>query len=111
MFTNVDHGFVDGGVSSGNAALELAFNLGCKDIFITGIDCATLDGKSHSNGTQVEIDINKGLQKKLMVECNDGKERETIPIWERCLNEYIFSISKHLPNINNLINRPNFRIT
>lgn len=94
--TELPHGMVNGGVSSGNAGLELALLLGSENIILTGIDMVEVDGKTHTSGTQVEFNI-EGSKKKGMikVKCNDGVIRETIKVWYRCFNEYYQSISKH----------------
>lgn len=94
-FTGVSHGNVDGGVSSGNAALELAFRLGSKNIILSGLDLCMKDGQTHVGGTQVEFDINKSKAKWTKIKTNSGKEETTIPVWVRCLNEYAQSIDKH----------------
>jgi len=94
FFTEVKHAYVDGGVSSGNACLELAINLGARDIILSGIDLCFIDGKTHVDGTQVEFNIEKSKDKHFQLECNDGQERKCIPVWERCRNEYMQSIDK-----------------
>jgi hypothetical protein len=86
---------VDGGVSSGNAALELAINLGAKNIHLAGIDMVMVDGRTHTEGTQVEFNIEKSKSKWSEVATNDGSKATTIPVWERCRNEYVQSIDKH----------------
>lgn len=95
MFTGLDHGFADGGVSSGNIAYELAVLLGCKDIYFSGIDLCFIDGKSHTSGTQVEFNPNKSKAKWTQVKSNNGEEVTTIPVWRRCLNEYSQAVHKH----------------
>lgn len=96
LFSELSHGFVDGGVSSGNAALELAINLGAKNIILSGIDLAFgKDGKTHVDGTQVEFNINKSKEKWTDIDSNNGGKVKTIPVWERCRNEYMQSIDKH----------------
>jgi len=92
----IKHYHCDGGVSSGNAALEIAMDLGCKNIYLAGIDLVMGDdGETHVKGTTVEfnIDNSKHLHKPII--CNDGKKRTSIPVWERCQNEYMQSIDKH----------------
>jgi hypothetical protein len=102
MFTEFkSHAFVDGGVSAGNAAMEIAMNLGCKNIILTGIDLAFIDGKSHTEGTQVEFNIEKSKDKWVKIKDNSGNDTTTIPVWLRCLNEYTMSIDKH----KNLLNK------
>jgi len=97
MFTTIDHAKVDGGVSSGNAAIETALVLGCKNIFLTGLDCCKDDkGRTHTSGTQVEFNINNSKAKHSNIKCNDGKERVTCPVWVRTWNEYGQSIAKHM---------------
>lgn len=95
-YTKIPHANVNGGVSSGNAGLELALNLGSENIILAGIDMLEVDGKTHTDGTQVEFNI-EGSKKKGMIPvlCNDGKTRDTIKVWYRCFNEYFQSISKH----------------
>jgi len=94
IYASYDHGNVDGGVSAANAGLELAILMGCKDIIFTGIDLGFIDGKSHTEGTEVEFnpEHSKKLWKK--VKANDGSEVTTIPVWDRCCNEYAQSIHK-----------------
>jgi hypothetical protein len=94
-WTGYNHLRVDGGVSSANAALELAWELGCKDAVITGIDLVMIDNKTHGEGTKVEFDIQKSKKKWTQALCNDGKMRTTIPVWNRCFNEYNNSIAKY----------------
>lgn len=95
LFTKITHGFVDGGVSSGNAALELAVMLGCKDIVISGLDMCMVGGKTHVDGTQVEFNIERSKDKWTKTRTNSGKEATTIPVWERCRKEYFQAIQKH----------------
>lgn len=95
VFTGIKHGFVDGGVSSGNAALELALNLGFSNVFLAGIDLCMLDGKTHVEGTQVEFNPENSKAKWTKVETHEGKQEITIPVWIRCRNEYGQSIDKH----------------
>lgn len=95
LFTKLSHGFVDGGVSAGNAALEIAFSLGCKNIFLSGIDaCMSEDGKTHTAGTEVEFNIEKSKAKWSTVKTNSGREATTIPVWDRCRKEYTQAIAK-----------------
>jgi hypothetical protein len=101
-FTEIKHGFVDGGVSSGNAALEIAFNLGCKEIYLSGLDMCMKGGKTHIDGTQVEFNIEKSKDKWTKVPTNDGKMETTIPVWERCRKEYTQAIQKQLDKGNNV---------
>jgi len=97
IYTGLPHGRVNGGVSSANAALELALLLGCKTIILSGVDCVKDDsGKTHVAGTQVEFNMEASEKKKsFQLLCNDGKTRTAIAVWNRCLNEYIQSIVKH----------------
>jgi len=88
-------GQVNGGVSSANCCVELAYLLGCSQIITTGIDLAFIGGKSHVDGTKVEFSINKSKKKWTTVKSNDGKELTTIPVWKRCLNEYEMTIWKY----------------
>jgi hypothetical protein len=94
-WTKFNPGSVNGGVSSGNAALELAYLLGCKNITLTGIDLCFIDDKTHIAGTEVEFDIQKSKDKWTKIPGNAGNEVTTIPVWYRCLNEYLISIQKH----------------
>ncbi len=95
LFTELSHAFVDGGVSSGNAAMELAINLGSNNIILSGIDLCFIDGKSHTDGTQVEFNVEKSKEKWSKILDNNGNECTTIPVWERCRNEYMQAIDKH----------------
>jgi hypothetical protein len=95
LFTELSHGFVDGGVSAANAGMELAVNFGCKNIILSGIDLCFIDGKSHTADTQVEFNPEKSKAKWSKITDNSGNETTTIPVWERCLNEYAQSIDKH----------------
>lgn len=95
LFTGIKHGFVDGGVSSGNACFEFALNLGCPNIFLAGIDLVFVDGKTHTDGTQVEFNPENSKHAWSKIKTNDGKEGTTIPVWQRCCNEYGQSIDKH----------------
>lgn len=97
VYTEIkQHGTVNGGVSSGNAALEIAFMLKSKNIFLTGIDMVEVDGKTHVDGTQVEYNIKESMKKgTVKIECNDGVVRETTKIYNRCYNEYFQAIDKH----------------
>jgi len=101
-WTGYDHLQVNGGVSSANAALELAWELGCKDVVLTGIDLCFVGDKSHVGGTKVEFDINKSKEFWTKIKNNKGEEVTTIPVWNRCLNEYVTSIMKY--NIKRPIN-------
>lgn len=94
-WTGISHGEVNGGVSAANAALELAWLLGCPKIYLTGIDLCFLDGKSHVPGTEVEFDIKKSEPKWTKIKANNGDEVTTIPVWYRCLNEYENAIAKY----------------
>jgi len=94
LFSEMSHVNCDGGVSSGNAALELAINLGAKDIIMSGIDLCFIDGKTHVDGTQVEFNVEHSKAKWFDIQTNDGKTATTIPVWERCRNEYMQSIDK-----------------
>lgn len=94
-WTGYKPGAVNGGVSSANAALELAFLLGSKEIYLSGVDLCFLDGKSHVEGTEVEFDVEKSKPKWTEIEGNDGSKVTTIPVWYRCLQEYRGTIFKH----------------
>lgn len=94
-WSGIDHGEVNGGVSSANAAMELAFNLGCRDIIMAGIDLCFIGEKSHTEGTEVEFDIEKSKPLWTEIDSNNGKKVTTIPVWYRCLNEYEMSILKY----------------
>jgi len=94
-WTGYNPGSVNGGVSSANAALELAFLFGSKTIIMTGIDLCFLDNKSHVSGTEVEFDLEKSRPKWSKVLGNNGEEVTTIPVWYRCLQEYKQAIFKH----------------
>lgn len=89
-----DAGHINGGVSSANAALEIAFELGCKDIVLAGIDLCFLDNRTHIEGTQVEFDPEKSKSKWKEIQGNSGKVT-SIPVWIRCLHEYEGQIDKH----------------
>ncbi len=95
-WTEYDPGSVNGGVSSGNAALEMAYLFGSQKIFLTGIDLSFIDGKSHVTGTEVEFDLEKSRPKWTEVLANDGSKTTTIPVWNRCLQEYKNAIQKHV---------------
>jgi hypothetical protein len=96
VYTEMSHGNCDGGVSSGNAALELGILLGSKNIILSGLDlCMDAEGNTHVGGTQVEFDINKSKDKWTKVKTNSGEERTTIPVWIRCFNEYMQAVGKH----------------
>lgn len=90
-----NHGAVNGGVSSANCSLELGYNMGANNIILAGVDLCFIDGKSHSDGTQVEFNIEKSKHKWHQVPGNDGNAVTTIPVWYRCLNEYQNSILKY----------------
>ena len=94
-WTEYKHLSVDGGVSSANAALELAWRLGCKEIVVSGIDLVFIDNASHMKGTKVEFDIEKSKPKWQEQKTNDGKTAMQIPVWRRCHDEYVNSISKY----------------
>jgi hypothetical protein len=94
-WTQYEPGSVNGGVSSANAALELAFLLGCKEIVLTGVDLCFLDGRSHIEGTEVEFDIEKSKPKWTQIPGNEGETVTTIPVWYRCLNEYQQTLFKY----------------
>lgn len=95
-WTGYDPGSVNGGVSSANAALELAFLFSAKTIILSGIDLCFLDEKSHIEGTEVEFDVEKSRPKWKEIASNEeGKTVTSIPVWMRCLNEYQGSIYKH----------------
>ena len=87
-------GEVNGGVSSANAALELAFLLGGKEIILAGVDLCFIDGKSHTPGTEVEFDVQKSKPKWSEIPGNSGPVT-TIPVWYRCLNEYLTTLTKY----------------
>lgn len=93
-WSKLDPGSVNGGVSSGNAALEFALELGCKSIVLAGIDLCFIDEKTHIEGTEVEFDIEKSKPKWSKIPGNSGEEVTTIPVWYRCLNEYLISMQK-----------------
>lgn len=101
VFTDIKHAFVDGGVSSGNAALELALCLGCPQIMLSGIDLCMIDGQTHTKDTMVEFNPENSKAKWTKIKCNDGEERTTIPVWTRCWNEYTQSVDKHLMGVKN----------
>jgi len=88
-------GEVNGGVSSANAALELAYLLGAKDIILSGVDLCFIDGRSHVEGTEVEFDPEKSKAKWHDVVGNSGQMVTTIPVWYRCLNEYMNTITRY----------------
>lgn len=94
-WTRFDHAECNGGVSSANAALELCFNLGCTEIVVTGIDLCFIDNKSHVAGTEVEFDIESSKSKWTQILGNSKEMVTTIPVWTRCLGEYVNSISKY----------------
>jgi len=94
-WTALEHAEVNGGVSACNAALELAFNLGCENIFLTGIDLCFVGEKSHASGTVLEFDLKKSKPKWSKVKTNSGDEATTIPIWHRCLCEYVQALVKY----------------
>lgn len=89
-------GEVNGGVSSANAAMELAALFGCDEIILSGVDLCFLDGKSHVEGTMVEFDVEKSRKKWKKIPGNSG-EVTSIPVWMRCLNEYQGTVYKHKP--------------
>lgn len=89
-----DVGNVDGGVSSANAALEMAYRLGCRNIVMAGIDLCFIDNKTHVEGTQVEFDPEKSKAKWKTIKGNSG-DVTSIPVWMRCLHEYEGTIDKH----------------
>jgi len=88
-------GSVNGGVSSANAALELAYLLNAKEIVLSGVDLCFIGEKSHIDGTEVEFDVEKSKPKWFQIKGNNGELVTTIPVWFRCLNEYCHSIMKH----------------
>lgn len=101
-----DVGSVNGGVSSANAALELALMFKAKNIYLSGIDLCFMDGKSHLSGTEVEFDIEKSKPKWTKVTNNKGELVDTIPVWKRCHNEYEQAIHKwKAKNVYNLSER------
>jgi len=96
-WTEYDPGSINGGVSSANAAVELAFMLGKKNnIIMAGIDLVFIDNKTHVEGTEVEFDVEKSRPKWIDIECNDGETRTSIPVWQRCQTEYNQGIYKHI---------------
>ena len=95
LFTKISHAFVDGGVSSGNAALEIAINLGCKNIIFSGLDMCMIGDKTHVDGTEVEFNIQRSKDKWSKVKTNKGTDATTIPVWDRCRKEYFQAIQKH----------------
>lgn len=88
-------GSVNGGVSSANAALEIAFLLGSKTILLSGIDLCFKDGKSHAAGAEIEFDVEKSRPKWTQVPGNVSESVTTIPVWFRCLQEYKQAIVRH----------------
>lgn len=94
-WTGYKHAALNGGVSSANAGLQLAFELGAKDIIITGIDLCFINNKSHVEGTKVEFDIEKSRPQWKEVINNKGKKTTQIPVWKRCHGEYENSILKY----------------
>lgn len=99
-------GDVNGGVSSANAALELAYLLAGANgqIVLSGIDLVLIDGKTHIEGTQVEFNPDRSKEKWKDIKCNDGETRQTIPVWERCLKEYESNIFKREKENHSLFN-------
>jgi len=96
MFTDISHLRTDGGVSSGNAAFEFALQMGAKNILTSGIDlCLGPNGETHVEGTQVEFNPNNSKAKWSKIKNWAGDEVTTIPVWERCRNEYGQSIDKY----------------
>ena len=95
LWTELDHLRCNGGVSSANAGLELAVDLGCRNIVLSGVDLCFLDGKSHTDGTMVEFDLDKSKPLWSKIKSNSGKEVTTIPVWFRCLSEYQSAIVKY----------------
>jgi hypothetical protein len=95
MFTELKHCFTDGGVSSSNAAFEFAIELGCPNILTAGIDLCMIGGKTHTDGTQVEFNPNNSKEKWSKIKNWKDEDVTTIPVWERCRNEYGQSIDKH----------------
>jgi len=93
LYTKYRNGQINGGVSAGNAAAEIAFRIAKTAIF-TGIDLAFIGGKSHTEGTQVEFNIESSKSKWVDVETNSGGKSTTIPVWVRCLHEYEQGIHK-----------------
>ena len=94
-WTGYKHAGLNGGVSSANAALQLAYELGASEIVITGIDLCFIDNKSHVTGTKVEFDIEKSKPHWKTVKNNLGEEVTQIPVWKRCHGEYENSIIKY----------------
>lgn len=94
-WTELDHGQVNGGVSSANAGLELAWMLGCNTVITSGIDLGFINGNSHVAGTEVEFNIEKSKPKWDEIEDNSGGKITSIPVWIRCLREYEASIHKY----------------
>jgi hypothetical protein len=94
-WTGYQPGAVNGGVSAANAALELAWQLGSKTIYLAGVDLCFIDDKSHMSGTEVEFDIEKSKPKWSKIENNLGEMCTTIPVWYRCLQEYRAGIWKY----------------
>jgi len=92
-WSGYEPGEVNGGVSSANAALELAYLFGCKKIILTGVDLCFLDGRSHSDGTEVEFDPEKSRAKWKEIRGNSGPVT-SIPVWMRCLKEYEGAVFK-----------------
>jgi len=92
------HAELNGGVSSANAGLQLAYELGAKEIIITGIDLCFIDNASHVPGTKVEFDIEKSRPLWKEIKTNEDKIATQIPVWKRCHGEYENSILKYKRN-------------
>jgi len=97
-WTGYKHAELNGGVSSANAGLQLAYELGAKEIVITGIDLCFIDNASHVPGTKVEFDIEKSRPLWKEVKTNEDKVATQIPVWKRCHGEYENSIIKYKRN-------------
>jgi len=97
-WTGYEHAELNGGVSSANAGLQLAYELGAKEIVITGIDLCFIDNASHVPGTKVEFDIEKSRPLWKEVKTNEDKVATQIPVWKRCHGEYENSIIKYMRN-------------
>jgi len=93
-FSQYEPGEVNGGVSSANAAMELAFLFGCSKVVLTGVDLCFIDGQSHTKGTEVEFNVEKSKPQWTKIMGNSGEPVTTIPVWNRCLQEYQSSIHK-----------------
>lgn len=94
-WTTYDPGFVDGGVSAANAALEIAFKAKSSPIILSGIDLCFIGNRSHIEGTEVEFDVERSKDKWQQIKGNNGGMVTSIPTWVRCLGEYQLALFKH----------------